>query len=62
MKYAEKRKVAVALDLLALALTDTGHKWSNEERDAFDNAHRILGVVDLIEEDFISTSEVSENA
>jgi len=37
-----KVQILKALDILALTLTDNGHKWTNEERTAYEKAVRLL--------------------
>ena len=39
----ERVSVRDALDMLALALTDTGHVWTDGERSAYERAMEIVG-------------------
>jgi hypothetical protein len=36
------KEILYALDTLALALTDTGHTWTNEERQNYESAVHFL--------------------
>ncbi len=38
----ERASVRDALDMLALALTDAGHVWTDGERSAYERAFEIL--------------------
>ena len=37
-----KAQILKALDILAFALTDKGHKWTKEQRTAYEKAVRLL--------------------
>ena len=37
-----KAQILKALDMIAIALTNTGHNWTKEERAAYNEATRFL--------------------
>lgn len=46
MSIEEKKLVLGALDMLAMALTGTGHVWTDEERDSYLKAVKLLEKTD----------------
>lgn len=42
LDLSQRQSIAYALDLLGSALADHGHKWTGEERSAYEDARQAL--------------------
>ena len=42
MDEKDRKKILDALDMLALALTEYGHQWTDEQRRRYDEATALL--------------------